>query len=645
MKKVFTVDGIFAAFISAIGYGLGYAVPEALGAGVVLSTVCCFVLGMLFEAIGEKLVYNKYTQENNTRRIIVFVIIAVLFITMYGFGMKALDHSLFEDLEEELFYVIVIPVLGFVFSLVLNALKVRILKSRYGDGSSGFTVNDEARKYMDEQNARNREITEEYDSKFAATTANGIFVPEKSRKVLAYLGIPYAKVPVGELRFRAPQPPENSVKVYEATHYGPSALQLNVDGNALRYHIQSEDCLYLNVWTAREKRDEGDMPKPVIVYFHGGDLRYGGSAHPLYSGANFVENNQDTVFVSFNYRLGPMGFLSADFLPDAEDYPDAGNLGLLDQIAALKWVKENISSFGGDPDNITAMGDGAGAASIVLLSVCEAARGLFRKAVLLSGSIRELNAAQDENARISAEEFLSHFGAKSMDDMMKIREQELAEYIQNGTQICCVPKRDGILIPENVEKAFAEGKTGDIRFIFGKAKDEVGVYRSIISPEDYEEWILADMEYAFSLPGDEAEELKSFYAEKERELGKNQAAELTVNKWLFDNGTEVLLDGLCRNGKDARKFDFNLNALIEKLGSGSIIMTSTILGNEDIAEVYGSVVNKDVSNIMQTLLSKFLHNEEVALYRNEIEGVDALNWKPYPGTLNVTDEGFICGDS
>ena len=190
-----------------------------------------------------------------------------------------------------------------------------------------------------------------------------------------FRGVPYAAAPVGELRFSPPQPAPPWQGVRDATQDGPIAPQ----GRSRLAHVmgdferpQSEDCLTLNIWTPAAD----SAKRPVLVWIHGGAFASGSGSLPWYSGERFAANG-DVVVVSINYRLGALGFLC---LPGVSD----GNLGLLDQVAALRFVRDNIAAFGGDPDNVTVVGQSAGAASIAILMTMPPARGLFRRAILQS---------------------------------------------------------------------------------------------------------------------------------------------------------------------------------------------------------------------------------------------------------------------
>ena len=207
------------------------------------------------------------------------------------------------------------------------------------------------------------------------TTANGVEM---------FKDIPYAQPPVGDLRWKPPAPAKPWKGIRDAAAFGPSCVQPLYPAKSIYSDnpaAMSEDCLSLNIWTPPHAHKA-----PVIVWIHGGSLEFGGSAEPLYDAAAFAAH--DVVFVSLNYRLGALGWLALPGLSAESPRGVSGNYGLLDQIAALAWVRANIASFGGDPDNVTIMGESAGALSVVYLLASPLAHGLFQKAIAESPNMR-----------------------------------------------------------------------------------------------------------------------------------------------------------------------------------------------------------------------------------------------------------------
>ncbi len=197
-----------------------------------------------------------------------------------------------------------------------------------------------------------------------------------ARGVLAFKGIPYAAPPLGPLRWRAPQPPASWDGVRDAQVFGAGCL--SALENDPRPGPRDEDCLYLNVWTAARRDDER---RPVMVWIHGGGFQFGSSAMPVSDGGLLAAAG--VVVVSFNYRLGILGFLAH---PELDAEGPSGNYGLQDQLAALRWVRENIAGFGGDAGNVTLFGESAGAMAVGMLMASPLAQGLFHKAIGQSGA-------------------------------------------------------------------------------------------------------------------------------------------------------------------------------------------------------------------------------------------------------------------
>jgi len=226
-----------------------------------------------------------------------------------------------------------------------------------------------------------------------------------------FKGIPYAAPPVGELRWMPPQPVQRWSGIRSADKFGTIAPQDTTLGTAFPgqkpfEEPQSEDCLFLNVWTP----DADDSKRAVMVWIHGGAFHHGSGSSPMHPGKTLAKRG-DLVVVTINYRLGPLGFLPLKQLTNGK-IQASGNEALFDQIAALRWVQENISAFGGDPDNVTVFGESAGAVTIGALLAMPESKGLFRKAILQSGAsmYRPL-----EDAVKVAERYLGILGLKGND--------------------------------------------------------------------------------------------------------------------------------------------------------------------------------------------------------------------------------------
>ena len=297
-------------------------------------------------------------------------------------------------------------------------------------------------------------------------TFNG-FVDEKGVKT--WLGIPYAQPPIKNLRWQAPQPLQPSDKTFDAKKFGFTAMQTVDDRETASLNPQSEDCLTLNIWKRGDKNN-----LPVMVFIPGGGFQSGGSSDIRYHGSNFAAAN-DIVLVTINYRLNLFGFLNLAGIDSS--FEDSGYLGIKDQIAALQWVKENISEFGGNPENITIFGQSAGSTSVMLLTVIPAAKNLFQKAIPQSGHLGTYN-TYEESAKVF-QIFMEMSGAKTIGDLMKKNSAELIniyEKVNNlnpdTSLLNYFPTCDGKFLPKNPLQALKDGAARGIKILTGTTADE-----------------------------------------------------------------------------------------------------------------------------------------------------------------------------
>ena len=638
MKKLFTIDDFMVAFMSAMGYGLGYALAKHAGWSDIMSLAACLVLGMSLETVVSKIIYSKAVQKKNSNRFITYVVIFLVFTAAQYFAYSRMGVSLLGDLRDEWAFVVGFPIVAFIVNMIIRGFRVRKIRKRYGDGSKGF-VFDLTKEDIEETNAQNQAVQGDYDADLAVKTRTGVYVGYLEKKTACYLGIPYAKPPVGERRWKAPEPLESSDQVMEAQNFGASAIQVDHKGSIIKNHRQSEDCLTLNICVG-ESKDR--TPKPVLVLFHGGDFTCGGAVSPLMYGTNYVAEHPDIVFVSFNYRLGIFGFIDFKEVPGGEAYPDAINLGLLDQIAALEWIKENISAFGGDPDKITVLGFESGATSICLLAASERAKGLFRKAFVFNGNLGHVYETPD-NARALAKELLKETHTSSMQELMQLSTESLKEAAQRLWRNMCAPTNDGTLVPADVFAAYEEGRASGVEFILGIPGREMHVMRSVIGDRNYEELIsavVADIQqYA---DGAAAEAVQEYIKSQTAAAGETDAKTKIAEQWNALGIYRTALK-LSQGGNKVHVMLWDEKPVIENLGSGTTDAAAALLGNADALQMYGSVMDKDLSEILQTLLSKYIKGEALRLYRNEITGLDAMEWKAFPKALIVSDGIIKCG--
>ena len=309
----------------------------------------------------------------------------------------------------------------------------------------------------------------------------GILSDDESVRV--FKGIPFAAPPVDELRWRPPHPPEKWEGVREAVEFGAGCMQ-NAAGSRPPWTEEfmhqgevSEDCLYLNVWAPAEAEDS-----PVLVYIHGGGFSEGSGSVELYDGEALAQKG--LVVVTVNYRLGVFGFLTHPELTAESDHEASGNYALLDQVAALEWVEENIGAFGGDPENVTVAGQSAGAMSVYLLTASPLADGLFARAIVQSGpgalasfgipSVRGL-ARPLVDAEQSGVEFAESKGAAGLEELRALSAEELMAQSDGP------PRRfgavvDGFFLPDDIAEIYEEGEQNDVPMLTGFNADEASAF-------------------------------------------------------------------------------------------------------------------------------------------------------------------------
>ncbi|HEV2354974.1 MAG TPA: carboxylesterase family protein [Puia sp.] len=290
-----------------------------------------------------------------------------------------------------------------------------------------------------------------------------------------FKGIPFAAPPVGSLRWRAPQPVTPWTGVRSCDQFGASPMQ-NKPVPFLMWTEEyliaptpiSEDCLYLNVWSGARTTKER---RPVLVWIYGGGFGSGGGNVPIYDGTAMARKG--IIFVSINYRVGIFGFFSDLELSRESGHHASGNYGLMDQIAALKWVRNNIAAFGGDPNNVTIAGQSAGSMSVNCLVASPLAKGLFQKAIGESGGFFSRDMQSLAQAEESGQKLMQTLGATSLEAMRTLPSEEL---LKKGAALHTFPVVDNYVLPEQVADIFAAGKENPVSLLTGWNEDEGFVF-------------------------------------------------------------------------------------------------------------------------------------------------------------------------
>ncbi len=644
MKKILTIDDFIVAGISGIGYGLGFKIPQILGYEEWQCVIICLIVGMVLDKLANAVVFNKFVQSSKTNRILTFAGYILFGLAIEQAFASWQDISIDDYAIEGYAYLVVPAILGFAFSMIVRWYRVRKIRETYGDGSNGFVFDDLLKRQdlIDEfNNMQNQPISGAYDESLSVKTKNGVFVGYKENDSMYFCGIPYAKPPVGKLRWKAPEPLPESDDVFEAKYFGASSVQVDYEGSVMQHHRQSEDCLYLNICIENKKFAKKN---PVIVIFHHGDFSFGGSVDPILYGTRFSKIYPNSVLVTFNYRLGLLGFIDFSEVEGGENYPDAINLGLLDQIAALKWIKENISEFGGDPNNVTVMGFESGALSLSLLAACEKAKGLFQKAFIFNGSPLAAYATP-EVSRTLAKKLLEETSTKNMEELLKISTEKLKEVTQKLSADLSAPTRDDKFFPIDFESAYKNGSAEGVEFIIGIAPNESQVYKSHVGKEKLADFIdkeiIDGLKYFDAINPDGAQAVRDYIKEQ-----TDKTSELEAKTKVFDQ-SYVLINYSCAqqlaaSGCKVRLLYWDVKPLIEKLGSGTIDVLAAFLENREAAQMYGNVINQDIAEPLQNLFRKFESGDAMKLFNNEIKGIGEIDWKEFPLALVVSDKKFRC---
>ncbi len=326
---------------------------------------------------------------------------------------------------------------------------------------------------LEQYDCLNSEITGDYDKAHAVKCVNGTFVGTENHGVASWLGIPYAKAPVGARRFKAPEYVDASDKVFEAKYYGKGAYGSLGYPDCIQKQM-SEDCLFLNIWL---NEDDKTPKKPVMVWIHGGAYVVGSGSQISYSGANLVQAQSDIIMVNINYRLNMYGFMDFSSVPGGENFKTAPCNGLLDQAMALRWVHENIAAFGGDPDNVTIFGQSAGGGSVSILPVLKEANQYFQKVIAESGSTTLAFPVSCEAAQGKTKALLEYTGCKTMDDIMALSEEALQDaYVNAVGKFTSCPYYGTEVLPEAPIELYKKGYAKHISILAGSTADEMRLF-------------------------------------------------------------------------------------------------------------------------------------------------------------------------
>ena len=469
----------------------------------------------------------------------------------------------------------------------------------------------------------NLPVTGEYDPALCVKCHNGSFVGRADGDVVAFRGIPFAKPPVGALRWKRPAPVDDNDGIFEAYYNGKSPIQTEWHTELASYYPQGEDCLYLNIW---KNPSCTDQKKSVMVFLHGGAYGWGGTADPMYDGKNFVTTNPDIILVTVAYRIGLMGFVDLSYLDGGEDYPDAPNLGLLDQIEALRWIRKNIAAFGGDPDNVTVFGESAGGGSVSLLPMIAEAKGLFRRVIAESGSVA-LTFSKEE-CKPFTDRLIKKVGSRSMDTLLSLSEDQLKAVNEEVNSYNNYPQRDGRLIPLNPYKPYADGTTADIDMLMGTNSNEMNYWIGEVG---------GVVPYSLTMPVRLENDMRVFKPVDKKRVKKFMALNDRHKLWKqteFYNELMFRLPmisqavGHSKNGGKVYLYYWTQRSEVHLRGACHATELAYVFGNTDETLYTGEPADETLSKLVMTMWANFARTGDPSC--------EGLEWQPYDRETRAT---------
>ena len=486
----------------------------------------------------------------------------------------------------------------------------------------------------------NSEITGDYDKAHAVKCVNGTFVGTEEHGVASWLGIPYAKPPVGKRRFKAPEYVDASDRVFEAKYYGKCAI-VALPYEDCQQKLSSEDCLYLNIWVNTDDKTE---KKPVMVWIHGGAYVTGSGSQISYSGANLVQKQSDIIMVNINYRLNMYGFMDFSSVPGGENFKTAPCNGLLDQAMALRWVHENIAAFGGDPDNVTIFGQSAGGGSVSILPVMKEANQYFQKVIAQSGSTTLAFPVGCDAAQGKTKALLEYTGCKTMDDIMALSEEKLQEaYVEAVGKFTSCPYYGTEVLPEAPIELYRKGYAKHISIMAGSTADEARLFMGEGASLSMEEQKL----FAQRAVGDAAlclkEEDKKYYEEFWR-VCRSQEPGLIETEFINELMFRVpMLQQLDAQSAFNKTFSYywsypSSNAEVGAAHSVELIFVFNLRGIGTNSPFNGTNISDEIFTAVQQMWTNFA--------RCGNPSTEKIEWKAYSAddqnVLDIAGPGDIC---
>ena len=488
---------------------------------------------------------------------------------------------------------------------------------------------NEIQEKAEAQQGGNKRIPDgNYDQSLAVKCINGTFVGKKTENIIAYKGIPFVgRQPVGDLRWKAPVDVVPDDGVYEAYNYGKAPFQS--PGDPAAEIGMSEDCLYLNIW----KSDEAPAyNRPVIVWIYGGAFEVGGTADSQYDCHNLVKENPEVIFVTISYRVSFFGFLHLSHLPDGKDYQDASNLGIMDQIMALKWVHENIANFCGDPGNVTVWGESAGGASCTLLPLVKGSHRYFRRVISQSGAPAQMRTP--EQAIVCTDKLMEALGCKTVADLLKVSAGEISDAwarLYGFYQVLGIrtfPERDGNYLPLDPWEAYANGAAKDIAFLQGCNKDEMNTFLGVIGVDAWNLWAKKRMAEKLAQLTDKEKELVESYCKDIQ--GESYEPTVRLFSQIMFNAPQIRLsEEQTKGGGKSYTYFFTPESSLPLIKSGHAIELSAVFNHPEMKDFTGRAFDATFTKTMRKMWVQFAKTGNPSLGADMSPDGKAHDWPLY----------------
>ena len=493
-------------------------------------------------------------------------------------------------------------------------------------GTLGADDAEAAAAEMQALYGENKKITDDnYDKSLAVKCVNGTFVGKEADGVVAYKGIPYVgEQPVGEQRWKAPTDVTPDDGVYEAYYFGRIPCQDADPSQKGSLYPQGEDCLHLNVWKAKE---EGAQKKPVLVWIHGGAYEIGSTAEPTEEGTNFVAENPDVILVSVEYRLNALGFLHLSHLPDGAEYQDAQNLGLMDQLAALKWIHENIEGFGGDPGDVTIFGQSAGGGSVSLLPLVEGSHQYFQRIIAQSGS--PAFSRSTEQAIECTDKIMKELGCTTVADLTKIDVDKIVAVASDVAGMpLTAPERDGTFLPLDPFAAYESGAAKDIEIMQGCTKDEMNYFLAGFGIETFMQWAGGLKEGKLAQCTDEERALAESFC-KEQQGKDYEVLSRFLGQYWFNAPLMRTAECQVKGGGKTYVYYFRAESSLPLMGSAHSIELPEVFDHPEQVIVTGREIDETFSKTMRKMWVQFAKTGNPSLSADISPDGKAKEWPLY----------------